>query len=167
MIGQRQPPRTLSAAIVAARGTRLPTGWTSGWPAATRASRVDSPRPRPTAAAAAVGRHVRSEELARVEAALFVAREPLSLRRLAKLARLADGSRARVLVKELRRLQDESGSAFRVESIAGGVQLLTRAPFGPWVRRLMDSSPSHRLRQTRHFGDIVVSRAAAPLPVTG
>lgn len=145
MIGRRCASRTLAAAVARGRGARLPMGWTSGWPTTAPATRGDHLSPRPVAATSVVGRHVRAEELARLEAALFVAREPLTLRRLAKLARLADGSRARVLVKELRRLQDESGSAFRVESIAGGVQLLTRAPFGPWVRRLMDSPPSHRL----------------------
>lgn len=145
MNGLRHAPRTLAACTAPGRGTRLPTIWMSGWPAVTPGARADHPRARAVATTTVVGRHVRSEELARVEAALFVAREPLTLRRLAKLARLADGSRARVLVKDLRRLQDESGSAFRVESIAGGVQLLTRAPFGPWVRRLMDAPPSHRL----------------------
>jgi segregation and condensation protein B len=93
----------------------------------------------------APGPHPRSEELARLEAALFLAREPLTTRRLAKLARLADGTRARVLLKELRRLQDASGAAFRVEPLAGGYQMLTRAPFGPWVRRLQDSTPGGRL----------------------
>lgn len=92
-----------------------------------------------------VGRHVRSEELARVEAALFLAREPLSTRRLAKLARLPDGTRARSLVRELRQLQDTAGSAFRVEQIAGGYQLLSRGPFGPWVRRLLDQPSTSRL----------------------
>ncbi len=91
------------------------------------------------------GQHQRSEELARLEAALFLAREPLAARRLAKLARLADGTRARALIKELRRLQDASGSAFRVEQIAGGYQVLTRGPFGPWVRRLLDQPPGNRL----------------------
>jgi segregation and condensation protein B len=91
------------------------------------------------------GHHVRSEELARLEATLFLAREPLSVRRLAKLARLSDGTRARVLLRELRRLQEASGSAIRVEQIAGGFQLFTRAPFGPWVRRLLDAAPSSRL----------------------
>lgn len=91
------------------------------------------------------GRYRRSEELARVEAALFLAREPLSTRRLAKLARLDDGTRARSLIKELRLLQDAAGSAFRVEQIAGGFQMLTRAPFGPWVRRLQDAAPGGRL----------------------
>lgn len=91
------------------------------------------------------GLHRRSEELARLEAALFLAREPLTTRRLAKLARLDDGTRARTLIRELRRLQDAAGAAFRVEQIAGGFQMLTRAPFGPWVRRLQDSTGSNRL----------------------
>ena len=95
--------------------------------------------------AALAGHHVRSEELARLEAALFLAREPLSIRRLAKLARLPDGTRARSLVRELRQLQDSAGSAFRVEQIAGGYQLLSRGPFGPWVRRLLDQPSASRL----------------------
>lgn len=96
-------------------------------------------------AAAAVGQHVRSEELARLEAALFMAREPLTTRRLAKLARLADGTRARTLLRELRRLQDDAGSAIRVEPIAGGFQLLSRAAFGPWIRRLQEHPSAARL----------------------
>ena len=91
------------------------------------------------------GTHVRSEELSRLEATLFLSREPLTVRRIAKLARLSDGTRARVLLRELRRLQEASGAAIRVEQIAGGYQLFTRAPFGPWIRRLLDASPSSRL----------------------
>lgn len=92
-----------------------------------------------------LGQHVRSDDVARVEAVMFLAREPLTTRRVAKLARLADGSRARVVLKELRRLLDASGSAFRVEHIAGGYQLLTRGPFGPWVRRLVEHPATSRL----------------------
>jgi len=76
---------------------------------------------------------------------LFLAREPLTTRRLAKLARLPDGTRARSLIRELRRLQEESGSAVRVEPIAGGFQLLSRAAFGPWIRRLHDHPGVARL----------------------
>ncbi len=82
--------------------------------------------------------HARSEELARLEAALFLAKEPITTRRLAKLARLSDGTRARTLVRELRRLQEAGGSAVRLEPIAGGYQLLTRPAFGPWIRRLSE-----------------------------
>jgi segregation and condensation protein B len=88
---------------------------------------------------------VRSDELARLEAAMFLAREPLTTRRLAKLARLQDGTRARVLLRELRRLHDAAGTPFRVEQIAGGYQLLTRGAFGPWVRRLLDQPSASRL----------------------
>lgn len=87
----------------------------------------------------------RSEDLARLEAALFLAREPLSTRRLAKLAGLSDGTRARALVRELNRLLEAAGTAFRVEQIAGGFQLLTRAAFGPWVRRLLGTPAETRL----------------------
>jgi len=91
------------------------------------------------------GLYQRSAELTRLEAALFLAREPLSTRRLAKLARLTDGTRARVLLRELKALQDASGAAFRVEQIAGGFRLLTRTAFGPWVRRLLGTPPETRL----------------------
>ena len=91
------------------------------------------------------GPHARSEDLARLEATLFIAREPLPTRKLAKLARLADGTRARTLLRELAALHDATGSAFRVESIAGGFQILTRAPFGPWVRRLLTTPTENRL----------------------
>jgi len=101
--------------------------------------------PSGTSLVAGRGSHVRGDDVARVEAALFVAREPLSPRRLAKLAGLADASRTRAIVRELRRLHDTAGTAFRVEQIAGGFQMLTRAPLGPWVRRLFDRPPAARL----------------------
>lgn len=110
--------------------------------------RTRRPRPArldPTQQAVEPGAHARSDELARLEAALYLAREPVSVRRLAKLARVADGTRARVLLKELKQLHVQEGSAFRVEQIAGGFQLLTRGPFGPWVRRLLESPPDTRL----------------------
>jgi len=102
------------------------------------------PRPSPQGIEPA-GTCVRSDEMARLEAALFLSREPLSTRKLAKLARLADGTRARTLLRDLAALQDAAGSAFRVESIAGGYQLLTRASFGPWVRRILTSPAENRL----------------------
>lgn len=91
------------------------------------------------------GDRARTDEIARLEAVLFLAREPLNTRRLAKLAGLPDGTRARVLVRDLNRLLDSAGSAFRVELVAGGFQLLSRAAFGPWLRRLLDAQPQTRL----------------------
>jgi segregation and condensation protein B len=65
---------------------------------------------------------------------LFLAREPLSLRKLAQLANLTDATEARSLVSSLRKLYDERGCAFQVAQLAGGYQLLSRHEFAPWLR---------------------------------
>jgi segregation and condensation protein B len=74
--------------------------------------------------------------LARLEAILLLSQQPHSSRRLAQLAGLADGTKARTLVRKLNRLYDMEGSAFRVEEVGGGFQLMTRPKFAPWLRRL-------------------------------
>ncbi len=84
------------------------------------------------------------ELLQRVEAVLFMAREPLSSRKLARFADLADGTQARSLVRILNRKYDTCGCAFRVEEVAGGFQLRTRAQFADWLRRL-----GHGIRPVR------------------
>jgi segregation and condensation protein B len=66
----------------------------------------------------------------------MLAREPLSLRKLAQLANLTDGTEARTLLNGLRRRYDERGCAFQVAQIAGGYQLLSRAKFASWLRVL-------------------------------
>ncbi|MFO0823354.1 MAG: SMC-Scp complex subunit ScpB [Gemmataceae bacterium] len=80
--------------------------------------------------------HARSAELARLEAVLLLADEPLPARRLAEAAELADAAEARKLVEQLRERYDADGSAFQVEEIAGGYQLLTRPRYHPWLARL-------------------------------
>jgi len=89
-----------------------------------------SKRPPKTAAAS------RDPRLARLEAVLFLTREPLSSRKLAQFAGLADGTEARTLTRRLNRLYDQEGSAFRAEEVGGGFQLLSRPKFGNWLRRL-------------------------------
>jgi segregation and condensation protein B len=66
---------------------------------------------------------------------LFLAKEPLSSRKLATLANLADGSEARAFVRELQTRYDVAGRAFQVEEVAGGFQMLTRPRYADWVRR--------------------------------
>ena len=87
----------------------------------------------------------RDERLARLEAALFLAGEPLSTRKLAQLAGLSDGTEARTLVRRLNQLYDLGAGAFRVEEVAGGFQLLTRPAFGPWLKRLLQTPVETRL----------------------
>ena len=78
-----------------------------------------------------------SESQAReVEAVLFLSREPISARKIAALAGLPDPTAARSIIALLNAKYDESGRAYRIEEVAGGLQLLTRQQFAPWLRRL-------------------------------
>jgi segregation and condensation protein B len=70
-----------------------------------------------------------------LEAILFASKEPISYRRLAMAAGLPDATAARSCIATINRLFDENGRAFRIEEVAGGVQMLTRKEFATWVRR--------------------------------
>jgi segregation and condensation protein B len=84
-------------------------------------------------------------ELAMVEAALFCADEPITPRKLATVAGLEGATEARKLVRRLRAWYGEVGSAFQVEEVAGGYQILTRPEFHAWLIRLRRSTSDLRL----------------------
>ncbi|MCG8449581.1 MAG: SMC-Scp complex subunit ScpB [Pirellulales bacterium] len=84
-------------------------------------------------------------QLARLEAVLFLAREPLSTRKLANLAKLADGTQARTVLKQLGKRLDRRSSALQVVEVARGVQLLTRPQLADWLRRLHGGPEEVRL----------------------
>ena len=98
------------------------------------------------AEAPALDPQARDAKLARLEAALLLADEPLPARRLADVAALADAAEARSLVERLKSLYDVDGSAYQVEELAGGYQLLTRPRYHPWLTRLKRTG--HELRLT-------------------
>ncbi len=81
----------------------------------------------------------------RAEAVLLFHRGPVPLRKLAQLAGLADATEARTLLRQLNEIYDKTGSALRVEQVAGGYQLLTRPGLAPWLRRFASAPPSIRL----------------------
>lgn len=95
--------------------------------------------------AASLGELARDRPLALVEAALLAADEPLSLRRLAAAAGLTGNSEVRRLVQRLQTLYEQDGSAFQVEELAGGFQLLTRPEHHPWLARLHRAGNEMRL----------------------
>jgi segregation and condensation protein B len=101
--------------------------------------------PRPQIYHANGGVAALDNRIARLEALLFLSRHPQTSRKLAELAGLADGTKARTLVRTLNRRYDALGSAFRIEEVAGGFQLMTRPKFAPWLRRLYPTSPEVRL----------------------
>lgn len=78
----------------------------------------------------------RSEKMARLEAALFVADGASSTRRLAQFAMLADTAEVRDLIERLNAAYDQTASPFRVERVAAGYQLLTRPQYADWLNRI-------------------------------
>ncbi|MEM8733733.1 MAG: SMC-Scp complex subunit ScpB [Planctomycetota bacterium] len=87
-------------------------------------------------------------KIRRVEAVLFLSKEGVSSRKLAKLAGLADATEARTLIRQLNDGFDANHSPYRVEEIAGGYILLTRSEFAPWLGKLGHVSNGKRLSQT-------------------
>lgn len=90
--------------------------------------------------------HARDPKLARLEALLLLADEPLPARRLAEIARLADAGEARRLIDRLRDLLEAEEAAFQIEELGGGYQLLTRPRYHSWLARLKRTG--HELRLT-------------------
>lgn len=122
---------------------RLPARWHSA--RAQRNCRVGVPSRADVKEALGEAAPVRDGAMARLEALLLLAREPLGSRKLAQLAGLADGTKARTLVRALNSRYDSEGCAFRAEEVAGGFQLLTRPQFAPWLRRLDGEAVEVRL----------------------
>lgn len=76
------------------------------------------------------------QALPRLEAALFLAKEPMPSRRLALLANLPEGTKVRSLIRELKKRYDQDQSAFCITEVAGGFQLRTRQECAAWLIRM-------------------------------
>jgi segregation and condensation protein B len=87
----------------------------------------------------------RDRQLAELEAILLAADEPLPARRLAQIAGLVDAALARRLIRKLQTLYERDGTAFQIEELAGGFQLLTRPQYHRWLASLRRSPNELRL----------------------
>ena len=83
--------------------------------------------------------------LAMLEAALFLAKEPMSSRRLAQIAAMPEGTKTRKLIYELNQQYDREQSAFCIVEVAEGFQIRTRPEFAPWLVRLQGVPEAVRL----------------------
>jgi segregation and condensation protein B len=88
----------------------------------------------------------RDAKLAKVEALLMLADEPITSRKIADAAGLEDGHEARRLVERLRELYETDSSPFNIMDVAGGFQLLTKPIYHTWLLRLRRTG--HDLRLT-------------------
>ncbi len=82
------------------------------------------------------GELARDAQMAALEAILFLADEPLTVKRLAQVLRLADGAEARRQVRRLQALYEKENAAFEIVEVAGGFQLLTKPIFYRWLSRM-------------------------------
>jgi len=85
------------------------------------------------------------QPMALLEAALFLAKEPYSSRKLAQLAGLPEGIQTRQLLRELNKRYDDDLSAFCIVEVAEGFQLRTRPEFAPWLVRMEEVPSAVRL----------------------
>jgi len=79
---------------------------------------------------------LRTDRMARLEAALLIAEGPAAAKKLVHAANLADPAEVRHLTGILNEHYDRSRSAFRIEETAAGFVLMTRASLAPWLDRL-------------------------------
>ena len=111
---------------------------------ATPASAVDESGPE-TEAEEDSALQMSAAELCRaVEAVLFASAEPLPVRTLADLFQVT-GPDIREAIESLREHYVDTDRAFRVEEIAGGIQVLTLPLHNVWIRRLRQKEREGRL----------------------
>lgn len=82
-----------------------------------------------------------------VEAVLFASDEALSVQRLVNIVEAGSIKQVRDCVKELNDKYRSNGSAFRIEQIAGGYQIMTLDVFGYWLKKLVRVRTETKLSQ--------------------
>jgi segregation and condensation protein B len=82
-----------------------------------------------------------------VEAILFAANEPVSIRKLCDIIENTDAGKIRETIELLRQDYDSQNRAFQVEEIADGFQILTRIEYYDWVAKLWKKSGDNKLSQ--------------------
>lgn len=85
-----------------------------------------------------------SEIVAVIEALIFVADEPLSVKLLAEVLD-EDREMIEAAVEELKHEYDERMSGLQIREIAGGWQISTRAEYHEEVRKFLKTRPSAKL----------------------
>lgn len=82
-----------------------------------------------------------------VEALIFAAEEPITLRKISNIIEGAESSQIQEAIQQLKNEYDTQGRAFQIEEIAGGFQLYTRQDFHEWVVKLRKKTSETKLSQ--------------------
>ena len=76
-----------------------------------------------------------------IESLLFVAGEPVSLKRMCEIVSEAERAEVQAALDEFIRRCEAADRGLRVLEVAGGYQLQTASENSPWVGRLLQSRP--------------------------
>ena len=72
-----------------------------------------------------------------IEAVLFASDEPITPRKLADIVGAGGVKEVKDHIDQLNLKYEQTKAAFRIDSIAGGFQMLTQSKFSPWLRKLI------------------------------
>jgi segregation and condensation protein B len=82
-----------------------------------------------------------------IEAVLFTNDEPLTDSRIAAIVEIESAKQVRDAIESLNAKYRANNSAFRVEKIAGGYQMLTLSVYKPWLEKLIRVRTDSKLSQ--------------------
>jgi segregation and condensation protein B len=80
-----------------------------------------------------------------IEAVLFASDEPLSVAKLVEIAEAGSVKTVRQAVKDLNKKYRTGGFTFRIEELAGGLQMMTLSCFNPWLSKLIKVRSDNKL----------------------
>ncbi|UCD27829.1 MAG: SMC-Scp complex subunit ScpB [Planctomycetota bacterium] len=80
-----------------------------------------------------------------IEALLFASEAPLSLSKIVSLLGVGTAREVRDYIESLNKKYENQGSAFHIEEIAGGYQMLTLPAYNTWIRRLKQNRQDSKL----------------------
>lgn len=84
-----------------------------------------------------------------IEALLFATDSPLPAAKIAQVLEQGTSRHVRGHIKVLNARYERTGSAFRIEEVAGGYQMLTLPAFQPWLAKLLRARAESRLSPTQ------------------
>lgn len=82
-----------------------------------------------------------------IEAVLFTTDEPMTAQRIVKIVDLSSLRQVTDAINALNSRYEQTNSAFRIEKIAGGYQMLTHKIYNNWLRRLIRVRTETKLTQ--------------------
>ncbi len=79
------------------------------------------------------------------EAVLFASDEPLTAQRLVGIAEAGSIKQIKACIEDLNEKYKAANSAFRIEKIAGGYQMMTLSPYNYWLKKLLRTRTDTKL----------------------